>query len=79
MCIYTDGSKEDRGRFFLRVPREQINSKQHKYNHNEYHLNILKIPHFCCEGGQTVEQVAQRGSGDFIPEDMQGLTGYGPG
>jgi len=38
----------------------------------------MKQDIFYDEGGGTVEQVAQRGSGDPIPGKIQGQVGRGP-
>jgi len=52
----TGGSKEDGSRLF--------SANGHKLKYRNFHLNI-KI--FCCESGETLEQIAQRSCKVSIP------------
>ena len=61
MCINIKWKRtEDKGnRFFLVVPRDRTGCSWHKLKHIKFHLNTRKH-FFYCEGGQTLELVAQR-------------------
>ncbi|KAK4811097.1 hypothetical protein QYF61_016383 [Mycteria americana] len=51
----------------------------HKLKYRKFCLNIRKkTPLFYCEGGQTLEQVAQRGCGVSVLGDIKNPTGCGP-
>jgi len=49
----------------------------YKLKHIKFCVNARKY-FFTCKGNQTLEQVAQRGCGASIYEDMQNLTGHSP-
>jgi len=49
----------------------------HKLYYRKFHLKVRKS-FFYCKHDQTLAQVAQRGCGVSILEDIQNLTGRGP-
>ena len=60
------------------VPSDRMRSNGHKMKHRRFPPNIRKHC-FHCEGNQAHAKVAQRGFGVAILEDLQKLSGYGPG
>lgn len=69
---------EDGVRFFSAEPSMATTGNMHKMKQRKLYLNTsLKV--FYCEGGQTQNQVAQRGCGVSISEDTQNPTGHSEG
>lgn len=63
------GNKKGRDRLFSVVPSEGTGDDWHKFKSMKFYQNTRK--HFHFEGGQTAEQVAQRGCGVSILGDSQ--------
>jgi len=55
-----EGSEDDGSRLFSVVHSDRMRGNGHKPNYRKLHLDIVET-FFYCEGGQTLEQVAERG------------------
>jgi len=69
---------EDRARFFSVAPSNRTRDKAHKLKHRHFHLNIREH-FFYWEAVQALAQLAHRGCGVSVLEDIQKLSGYRPG
>ena len=67
---YLMEGNEEGDRLFLAVASGSARANGHK-------LKCMKL-HLQREGGQTVDQIAQRGSAVSIPADTQNATALGP-
>jgi len=71
-----EGCQEFGARLFSLVPSDRARGTGHKRKHRSFCLNKEKL--FCCESGQSLEQVAQRSCGVSNLGDIPKLSGHGP-
>jgi len=68
--------KEDRIGLFSVISSEGTSGIGYRLKHRKFHLNIRKS--FFYEGGQTLQQFAQRACGVSFLRNIQNPTGHGP-
>lgn len=68
-CPLTTGSKYNGGRLFTAVGSDTTGGNRHTFNRGRFHVSIRKK--LCCDGGQMLEQIFQKGCRDSILGNIQ--------
>ena len=77
MYKYLMGENEEEGAsLFSTVPTDRTRGDGHKLKYMKFHLT-QEYPFFTVR--ESLEQVAQRGCGVFLPGDTQNRTTHSPG